>query len=1153
MILIDTDPKVSLTPHQSADDKESIIKYKRITHLILSIIYFVAFLFLLLSLFGPYCRSRYNAKKSVKTVLRTQVRSYGFNLATSVSSVMNKFGVILTFLKNMDKNNYIKCSDASIYQLVKYIRTVAQNNIPLPYAIFDTTVFPNSDRRYCQFVFEDNDPTTFSLSYLFESGSNSIRDVYNHQTDFQDPNWRDQRISTTTYPLSQFNFSMIHYYDTNIRWMNFPSYTGNESHKFYEQISVVSANENSDGVFSSLMGITFFTEQFLKILQHTACPIKSAYQTVFSEKNSTLYQANISTKYAFLQADTNAVIIEDKIGVVPQLYQTKKMIPVYPKLDQLNSSFWVTLSPILYSHKLNEIFEFNYNGFDFIVTAIGVNPFNVGFNALSETSFAPDFHSLPQYNVTHYFVVCAPIDPSIEEIYRNISLSFVIGIVLILALIILLLFLLKKEKKWKAKKLKKQTLFTKKTEINLLSPNTTKEEPEIDKVGEFVSFDDGLINHSIQKVRDLQLLYPEDAILNRTLDLVVDNLTTRENGKYVLKHPKCEFCKYLTPKEVQFQDEKKKSVSHHSKGKTRQKTQDDENESDESMDDDEGEEADDCYRYNKANLNVNYYSKDIQPSYMVWHKLTYPSLKFNFAARRNSIRDRPQSTSFFFEGFTNETNRKKYDINWERFSLDPFIPDPNRMVVRYMMTILSDTDVIIPPFDPMYLLRLLLIAGNGIQNKIHIAHTLFAAHQLVFGPLSYWLNNKLDILVLAFAIYFLHFDAKLYHRNINSNQNLNNENDGQMTLHESEVFSDDLTRIEGNISELKKLIFTIIPYKNGVRNPLIDTNTYDEASLGLDSTINSSMTEIDDYSPTETSMSSFLPPPIPSPKGKGPRMVPPSQQPISKQTGEYTSIDTSGPPSVKINKARSKDTIELETDTETVETTETVTSLALTKDPMDSASMSRTRRSSLSLTDRNDFLFQKKQREINRKKKKKKTPFWYFWRTLKRVLYIVMDNQQSLEFVGQMRSRIQSPNFDVQDDYEDKVLFIASLIKLCDYAPYWSPQSLMKKSLDINNQFIFTPEELANPEFVPAYHLEFAQKIVMPWIQVFSTFKSFGDVVENATRVIDHFIDLKNSLGNGSASSDTPLIDLASTLNKTSYTDNDDIEIIDYDDKDEYD
>ena len=117
----------------------------------------------------------------------------------------------------------------------------------------------------------------------------------------------------------------------------------------------------------------------------------------------------------------------------------------------------------------------------------------------------------------------------------------------------------------------------------------------------------------------------------------------------------------------------------------------------------------------------------------------------------------------------------------------------------------------------------------------------------------------------------------------------------------------------------------------------------------------------------------------------------------------------------------------------------------------------------------------------------------YFKESLSEIMYDVQDSTQ-FELLGEFSSRVESSEFSVSSDPDDRLLFMKALIMLCHFCPYWSDVSTMVKATERLNFAVFGSNDNEN---IAEFHYEHATKIVAPWISIFVNFAPMDQVLEN--------------------------------------------------------
>lgn len=1128
-----------------ADAKTSIVHYKRITNIIKQIIYLFATAFFFLGLFLPWKRSRTIADKAVRTVLTTHLLTYSTEVASHIGTTMIKLRTISVFLENLnDDPKLVRCSDTLMTQLVKFVTSISLNVVPTPFRFFATQLLPLKERRFCQFEFDPSNPENFQLYYIFELDNDTIQlRTFNNSFNFD--NWDPfHQGSLESADASQFfNFSTVTLFKDLTGWSYFYCRFGNQNYLRTPQMSVFSSSKNSNDELISLSGISLFTKEIANMIEKVPCEVMNS-SSFSSDTTKPDENQNAFVKYALLIADSNTVIVEKDIGVVEPL-EIIDFLPTFPKLDQLNSPFWAELSKVVFQHKVNEVFEFNFDKVLYLVVKTNVSSklreSNNKKESISNGIINRFINATIKGNESHVFIACFPVDPSVQSVYYPMSVLFVLGISILGFTFLVSTFLIKRENLWRIRKIALQTpKFTQSMNDEHSKIHHGSNNDNMDDDNNSTSHY-GYIPNSVMNIRDFQLEYPDDATLNKALDVAVENLTLRDDQKYVVtKKETCDFCKYFVPEKVDFQKDQflipnKKSgkLSRRFSSVSYRKSN---MAATESEDLSENDDSDNDADFNSnINLNANIEKETDESLYKIWKNMSLPFIQV-MSKKKKDDEDILNSTYHMRKG---KGNKNKFI--WEKFQIDNFLLEPSRMLIRYMMTLLSDCQLFFPPFDPMCVANLLIVLEKGIRNPIHAAHELFSVNQIIYGPFNYWLTNKLDILVLFFAVYFSHFDYRLYIISNNQQKDQNNgfeegnqvnnmsdedsnsksgsipvlnENDIKLTIEGFKAFDDDFSKIEENLKEIKTLLFQIFPIRKFTTKIEAENIPKRNESSFMDS-INSSNSDIpDSQSMPNLNQNSNTNNNFPDTNGKEKTQqkklssTPPSFQNFKKFSINKRSYSNIGSKDALPNTLIGA-TTESETENTESQTTDTMTSLSFSINAIDSELNSD------SMNSRSSYL-KRKSELAKRKKKKNRTPFWYFWKTLKQVMLKICIKNESFDLLGQMRVRIQSPYIDIHNDYGDKLLFMESVLKLCEFCEYWSPVEVMEKALEIHDSTMFNKDEISDIFFLSSFHLEFCKKVVLPWVKILAIFKpqAFEDVINNSSNVIEYWTKKKETAQN---------------------------------------
>lgn len=128
----------------------------------------------------------------------------------------------------------------------------------------------------------------------------------------------------------------------------------------------------------------------------------------------------------------------------------------------------------------------------------------------------------------------------------------------------------------------------------------------------------------------------------------------------------------------------------------------------------------------------------------------------------------------------------------------------------------------------------------------------------------------------------------------------------------------------------------------------------------------------------------------------------------------------------------------------------------------------------------------------------------YFENIVLDILFSIIKENQC-EIFGELNIRIESPEFSVHSDNNDKILFLKALLKWCDYCQYWEPEETRSKAFEFWNNSIFNADEMKDLYFVSKFHYSYAKEMVTPWVKIFSNFASFETLQKNLDKTISYW------------------------------------------------
>lgn len=205
----------------------------------------------------------------------------------------------------------------------------------------------------------------------------------------------------------------------------------------------------------------------------------------------------------------NGVMIEDAVGVIEIVGIAEFAEPVYPKLDEFGSRFWSAVNEWWVTSGPDRVRSIEIDNVEYLFFETVVSP-----------SVADAYR----------IVTVFPFGDTIANVFYMTSLVLVSTIVLLFLVVVAVLAISRKIKMTRQRKLVMEP-FLSECPVSGHKPFA------------------GVLGNSIEKLRMLQLRFPEDATLNRVLDVVVSNLSKPKDKLWsveAMPGPRCTgLCKFL--------------------------------------------------------------------------------------------------------------------------------------------------------------------------------------------------------------------------------------------------------------------------------------------------------------------------------------------------------------------------------------------------------------------------------------------------------------------------------------------------------------------------------------------------------------------------------------------------------------------------------
>ena len=120
-----------------------------------------------------------------------------------------------------------------------------------------------------------------------------------------------------------------------------------------------------------------------------------------------------------------------------------------------------------------------------------------------------------------------------------------------------------------------------------------------------------------------------------------------------------------------------------------------------------------------------------------------------------------------------------------------------------------------------------------------------------------------------------------------------------------------------------------------------------------------------------------------------------------------------------------------------------------------------------------------------------------------RDLLMSADDKHVFDLIGEFSVISESSEFSINDNLDHHLIFMKSLVKFCDFCPYWSTTATMLKALEIENQLGEVSQSFRNN-----YEYNVASKIVAPLFNDFNNIIKMNEVASNFNTNLDKLKEL---------------------------------------------
>ena len=598
----------------------------------------ISYLLILFASVSIFFNVRATSLSSAYYLNDEHIVAHSLSFAYSINEQLIRYEISAKFIGLLSLSSNIVMCDVDHMFFFKKICDSINSFTPRPYRYY----LSHDNIGSCQLEYNYENMTFFDLYYYFPY--NETHDQikhYNENTDFKswDPDSEGTFISFVTREESDFRYNNREERQTQYWTPGIAQFGGQTDTRVFTNI--YPAWENNQKLVSLAGTSVYMVELYDMLMTRTQAPYSH-----------------------FVITDSNYnVLIENEIGAVWPLY-VNVTLPIFPSLRELNKTIW------------NEVADY-----------INLTELEIDQTQISNISFLDEAgnNDIKQYMIIKrvlqtrseqefYLIMLFELNPVITKVYYDISLLFLFlafGAVIVIS--IYKVISLKIEQNQTSKLLKKST---EGKNIQLFN----------------LKIFDGTLSKAIERLRRVELSYPEDSMLNKTLDTAINELARNKDeifnveyknssSKSNSQHGHCEFCSYLNPNE-NFQ-----SVSH------------------------------------RKNSHKKISSNGIL-SYGLWDTLIKAQVD-----KQNYLNDRLYESnprSFLIRMFTKLIFEEKLYFN----DLDP------DLVITFVIIYISSNQSQIENFQ------------HFIYNKIESLRMII---DLLKGPFNNWIPSKLHFFAVAFA------------------------------------------------------------------------------------------------------------------------------------------------------------------------------------------------------------------------------------------------------------------------------------------------------------------------------------------------------------------------------------------------------------------
>lgn len=315
----------------------------------------------------------------------------------------------------------------------------------------------------------------YTLYFGYIENDDMILKVYNESVPLIDFDYENEGQFVQKLPVTDYKTNVFKASRNGTFWEPYFSITG--KHPDTPQLDVMTA--------------LFIPNRGLDIVVSVGMEVESLLKV--SPKEVETY---VECRYVLVDLEDHVLLTSDT-GVIHPMIDLETWKPNYPTLSELNDSLWSAAAEVLPTLGDNKVGHFHMGLNQYLCISYPVVPRDM--------------------TTSHRVYLVLAYDDAKEMVYGSTVSTVSVTFVIVMVIIFGGLWLLKINESKKQKKLRKER------------PDFSMSRPE--------GSDFSVLEKTVRRLRELELLFPEDMILNKVVDAIIVHLTERRNRQFDIDVP----------------------------------------------------------------------------------------------------------------------------------------------------------------------------------------------------------------------------------------------------------------------------------------------------------------------------------------------------------------------------------------------------------------------------------------------------------------------------------------------------------------------------------------------------------------------------------------------------------------------------------------